>query len=86
MSTPEKMAKKATVKELNLELKVLFEKVIKLEEKVVEKDIKLKKMEIAVKGNEEKIVKIEKMLFERESKKTSMDVRFNCKDCGKSFH
>ena len=42
-------------------------------------------MEIAVKGNEEKIVKIEKMLFEKESKKTSLDVRFNCNDCGKCF-
>ena len=40
MSAPEKMAKKATVKELNLELKELFEKFIKLEEKVVEKEVK----------------------------------------------
>ena len=85
MSAPDKIAKKATVKDLNLELKVLCEKVIKLEEKVVEKDMKLKELKIAVKVNEEKIIKMEKMLFASEAKKRSVDVRIDCKDCGKCF-
>ena len=79
------MARKATVKDLNAELKILFEKVIKLEEKEGEKDRKLKEMEIAIKANEETIFKLEKMLTGREDKKSSMDIRFNCKECGKSF-
>ena len=85
MSALEKVGKKVTVKDLNLQLKILLEKITKLEEREVEKDKKLKNMENTIKGNKEKIVKLEKMLNKGEANKLCKDVELNCKECGESF-
>ena len=45
MSAPEKIRKRVNVKDLDLELKILLEKTMKLEEKHVEKDKKLNNLE-----------------------------------------
>ena len=85
MSAPDKMIKKATVKDLNIELKILFEKIKKLEEKVLEKDMKLNEMEITIKGNKENIVKLEKILEKKENKKVIESFKMICRDCGKRY-
>ena len=85
MSAPEKIRKRVNVKDLDLELKILLEKIMKLEEENVEKDKKLNILENTIKGNQEKIVKLEKMLTENEAKKRNKDVIFDCKKCGECF-
>ena len=85
MSAPENIGKKVTVKDLNLQLKILLEKISNLEEKEVEKDKKLKNMENTIKSNREKIAKLENIVNECEAKKICKDVKFNCKECGESF-
>ena len=85
MSAPEKIRKRINVKDLDLELKILLEKIMKLEEENVEKDKKLNILENTIKGNQEKIVKLEKMLTGYETKKIKNNVIFDCKKCGECF-
>ena len=73
------------MKDLNIKLRLLMEKIKNLEEKEVEKDVKIKEMEITIRGNEEKLVKLEKILTEIAPKKISKDIGVICKECGESF-